>query len=71
MCDENRMKLMQELKWRGSTHACPKCEGPSYCAMEDGKSGNLCWCADVKKPYKPETNYESCMCKACLTKGEE
>lgn len=62
-----RMKLMKELQSRTSTHACPECSSPAYCAMEDGKSSGLCWCMDVKKPYVPETSYESCLCKKCLT----
>lgn len=69
MANEDRMLVMKELKWRGSTHSCPKCEGPAYCAMEDGKSGSTCWCMTVDKPYVPETSYEQCMCKTCLTKS--
>lgn len=69
MSDDGRMKLMKELQSRTSTHACPECSSPAYCAMEDGKSSSLCWCMDVKKPYVPETSYENCLCKKCLTNG--
>lgn len=69
MSDDVRMELMKELQSRTSTHACPKCYGVAYCAMEDGKSSRLCWCMDIKKPYIPETSYEGCLCKKCLTKG--
>lgn len=68
MSTEDRMSVMEELTWRGSTHKCPVCEGPATCVMEQGKSGSTCWCMTLDKPYMPETNYESCMCKKCLIK---
>jgi len=70
MSDDVRMKLMKELQSRTSTHACPECNSPAYCAMEDGKSSSLCWCMGVEKPYVPETNYDFCMCRNCLTRED-
>lgn len=71
MTEDARMKIMKELQWRNSTHTCPRCEQPAYCAMEDGKSSNLCWCMTVEKAYVPETNYENCMCKNCLSENKD
>lgn len=65
---EDRMSLMTTIRSTKGTHECPQCLGIAYCAMEDGKSSNLCWCMTVEKPYTPETSYEQCMCKHCLTK---
>lgn len=66
MSDDTRMKLIKEIQQRTSTHTCPECGSRAYCAMEDGKSSNLCWCMEVTKPYVPETRYENCLCKGCL-----
>lgn len=70
MPDDVRMKLMKELQNRTSTHSCPECGSPAYCAMEDGKSGNLCWCMEVEKSYTPETQQSYCLCRSCLVKEE-
>lgn len=64
---EERMQLMKQLIGQVSTHECPECEGPAYCAMEAGKSASTCWCMTVEKPYVPETSFERCMCRKCLT----
>lgn len=69
MTDEVRMKLMKEIKGQTSTHDCPECDKPTYCAMEDGKSLSACWCAYV--PYKPkqeDLEQKFCLCRECLTK---
>jgi len=66
-----RMAVMQEIQRRTSTHVCPGCEGPAYCAMEDGKSASTCWCMSLP-PKENKANPligESCYCKTCLTKG--
>lgn len=63
---DQRMKLMEELRFRNATHTCPSCQGPAYCAMEAGKSANTCWCMTVEKEYNPEYDGEQCMCKECL-----
>lgn len=65
---DDRMALMQELKGQTSTHACPSCEGPAYCAMEAGKSASTCWCMTVTREIRPETADvgDRCMCRKCL-----
>lgn len=68
MSKNSRMQLMKELKGNMSTHDCPKCDGPAYCAMEDGKSLSACWCMHV--PHTESINDDKCMCRTCLTKEE-
>lgn len=66
------MALLRQLKDQISTHDCPRCEGPAYCAMDDGKSANLCWCMDVApKPSFPVDPTEECLCRRCLTAEPE
>lgn len=66
----DRMELMNQIMGRTSTHECPACNGHAYCAMEDGKSSNLCWCMDVEKTYNPDVDADNCLCRKCLTKKE-
>lgn len=65
---EDRMAILSQVRSQVSTHNCPECSGAAYCAMEAGKSSNLCWCMTVDKPYTPDTNYGQCLCRRCLTK---
>lgn len=66
---EERMRLMQTIASASSTHKCPECSGPAYCAMEDGKSPNLCWCMELPtKTSNPVTDADTCLCRTCLTK---
>lgn len=64
----DHMALMSHLKCQDSTHSCPECESPAYCAMEAGKSANLCWCMTAVRESKPETTNvgDICLCKGCL-----
>jgi len=64
-----RMTTLSKIRDQISTHDCPGCSGPAYCAMEDGKSANLCWCMDVEPthPTSPEIG-NGCLCRRCLTK---
>lgn len=66
---EDRMALMKELRGQTSTHDCPGCNGRAYCAMDDGKSANLCWCMDVTKRDVPAM--DSCLCRTCLMNAPE
>ena len=66
---EDRSKLLHKVKSQNSTHECSNCKEPTYCAMEAGKSANLCWCMTVEKdenPSVPEAG-TSCLCRQCLT----
>lgn len=64
-----RELLLNKVKFAGKTHSCPSCTGPTYCAMEDGKSSSTCWCMTASREVKPEAMYlyESCQCEPCLT----
>ncbi len=67
----DRMKVMEEIKQNISTHDCPSCKAPSYCAMEAGKSSNLCWCMYVEKIENPLASAEKCLCRQCLTREQQ
>jgi hypothetical protein len=64
----DRMALMEQLRGQISTHSCPNCSGPTYCAMEAGKSASTCWCMTVTRESKPELGDQgdSCLCRKCL-----
>lgn len=65
---DDRMKVMKEIQQRTSTHECPDCGSLTYCAMEDGKSSNLCWCMYVEADpeINPMVADSKCLCKKCL-----
>jgi len=69
MSASDRMALMQQLKGQVSTHDCPSCTGPAYCAMEAGKSASLCWCMEEECTTNVNTDYgDKCLCRQCLAK---
>ncbi len=65
---EDRMRIMKQLQRQWSTHDCPSCNRPTYCAMNDGKSSNTCWCMTLEKTYNPDIDVDNCLCRECLTK---
>jgi len=66
----DRMQLMEQLKGQISTHDCPSCGGPAYCAIDAGKSASTCWCMDKPKTYNPDiASGDKCLCRQCLTKS--
>lgn len=69
----DRMEIMKQLSGHTSTHNCPDCEGPAYCAMEAGKSSSACWCmsldaAAIKGDASDFPDDVSCLCRKCLKK---
>jgi len=62
-------KVLNAIKGRVGTHSCPSCKAPTYCAVEAGKSGSLCWCMSVEKsPTAPTAiDGDQCLCRKCLT----
>lgn len=63
----DRMELMKELSGQVSTHTCPKCKGPSYCAIEDGKSASTCWCMTLTvSKVETVSDEDVCLCRSCL-----
>lgn len=71
MSNEDRMKIMEDLKSKkleAVTHKCPTCQSPAYCAIQDGKSGSACWCMEAPVIDQMGIYEESeCLCKNCLT----
>lgn len=65
MSNHDRMEVMKRVESQASTHKCPECQSNTYCSMEDGKSGSLCWCMNVQ-PNK-SFDYDVCVCKNCLS----
>ena len=65
----DRMRIMEEIRSKVSTHSCPSCEGVAYCAMMDGKSSNLCWCMTVVRGSIGSFDVADCLCKECLKGG--
>jgi hypothetical protein len=63
-----RMAVIAEIQSRTSTHSCPGCGKPAYCAMNDGRSASTCWCMSIiPKKDKPNTLLgEECVCRSCL-----
>ena len=66
---DDRIELLEKLKKQGSTHDCPECKAPTYCAMEDGKSASTCWCMSVTSGINRIANYEfeKCQCRLCIS----
>lgn len=67
-----RMEVIAKVRGQLSTHDCPVCTGPAYCAMEDGKSASSCWCMDVKDvrmTLESVDMYGACLCRRCLVNG--
>src|SRR5690554_3520733 len=65
-----RMEIMNQIQRNISTHPCPKCLRPTYCAMNAGKSSNLCWCMFEDSTSNPDTSFDDCLCRECLNKEE-
>jgi predicted Fe-S protein YdhL (DUF1289 family) len=65
----DRMTTMAKIQGQITTHNCPGCKTPTYCAMDDGKSASTCWCMSVPKTEdKPVISIgEQCVCRKCLT----
>lgn len=57
-----------QISGQQSTHRCPGCQGPAYCAMEDGKSINTCWCFTEEVPDNDGMipGDAQCLCRPCL-----
>ena len=66
MKDSDRMATMKQIKGKTSTHNCPECASPTYCAISDGKSLSACWCRDIPITQL-EADYQThCLCRNCL-----
>lgn len=63
-------ETLDAVRQQISTHDCPKCSGPAYCAITDGKSASLCWCMTVERDTNPDAGGDTCLCRHCLTAQE-
>ena len=64
---DDREKILAKLLSTRYTHQCPECNSNTYCAMEAGKSSNLCWCMTAKAESAREPKgCDTCLCKECL-----
>ena len=62
---EDRQRVMERVIEQVSTHSCPSCAKPAYCAMEGGKSSSTCWCMTTPRKELSDL-YEDCLCESCL-----
>lgn len=69
----DHQQTLQKVRQATSTHNCPKCQGPAYCAMEAGKSASACWC--MSEPLKEVTSTlvegDKCYCRRCLSEDRD
>jgi len=65
---DDRMKIMKQLQEQNPKSYCPECGIPNKCAMEAGKSASTCWCMTLDVSVNPNSQYDVCLCKRCLTK---
>ncbi|MCR6553404.1 cysteine-rich CWC family protein, partial [Aeromonas sp. CPF2-S1] len=50
-----------------STHACPGCGEPAFCAVSAGEPIERCWCNQL--PALPMSDASACWCRRCLAKA--
>ena len=68
---DSTAKTLSDLMQKVPTH-CPECDSPRNCAMEDGKSANLCWCMQETTSGKSDfITHGVCLCRSCLKKENE
>lgn len=67
MSEPARQQVMAALAGRLSTHACPACGEPSFCAVAAG-TPQPCWCMDLPAdPSATEPDAAAlCLCRHCL-----
>lgn len=61
------MNILNKIKRGNSTHDCPECKEPTYCAVEDGKSINACWCYSIPTSDLAIDEDRECLCSKCLS----
>jgi len=67
MSNEQQLAVMAELDGSKSTHLCPGCGEPAYCAVSAGLRIDQCWCSSL--PVLPMTKASACWCRRCLAKA--
>ncbi|MGL5039440.1 MAG: DUF1289 domain-containing protein [Aeromonas sp.] len=67
MSGKAQQAVMAELDGSRSTHRCPGCGEPAFCAVSAGQSIEQCWCAQL--PARPMLPASACWCRRCLAKA--
>ena len=67
MDSEAQLARMAELDGSKSTHACPGCGEPAFCAVSAGEPIERCWCSQL--PALPMSEASACWCRRCLAKA--
>ncbi len=67
MESDAQLAVMAELDGTRSTHRCPGCGEPAYCAVSAGMTIEQCWCSQL--PALPMTEASACWCRRCLAKA--
>lgn len=67
MESEAQLAVMAELDGSKSTHLCPGCGEPAYCAVSAGATIDECWCSQL--PALPMSEAGACWCRRCLAKA--
>lgn len=62
-----QLARMAELDGSRSTHQCPGCGEPAFCAVSAGEEISACWCSQL--PALPMSEGTSCWCRRCLAKA--
>ncbi|MBL0492519.1 DUF1289 domain-containing protein [Aeromonas veronii] len=67
MDSKAQLAVMAELNGSKSTHRCPGCGEPAYCAVSAGQTIAQCWCSQLS--VLPMQEASACWCRRCLAKA--
>jgi hypothetical protein len=66
MDSDAQLAVMAELDGSKSTHRCPGCGEPAFCAVSAGNHRE-CWCSQLAA--LPMSEASACWCRRCLAKA--
>ncbi|HHQ4785334.1 DUF1289 domain-containing protein [Aeromonas hydrophila] len=66
MDSDAQLAVMAQLDGSTSTHRCPGCGEPAFCAVSAGAPIAECWCSQL--PALPMGEASACWCRRCLVK---
>ncbi|HDZ8914937.1 TPA: DUF1289 domain-containing protein [Aeromonas hydrophila] len=67
MDSDAQLAVMAQLDGSTSTHRCPGCGEPAFCAVSAGTTIAECWCSQL--PALPMGEASACWCRRCLVKA--
>lgn len=67
MESEAQLAVMAQLDGTTSTHHCPGCGEPAFCAVSAGATIDQCWRSQL--PALPMGEADACWCRRCLAKA--